>query len=73
VLSLIRFSALLLLGLGKILVVDAGGVIVQSRDFTLMQGTNNLSLDLSSLHAGYYTLAIQWMSGKQDILNILKQ
>lgn len=57
----------------KILVVDAGGVIVQSRDLTLMQGANNLSLDLSSLHAGYYTLAIQWMSGKQDVLNILKQ
>jgi hypothetical protein len=57
----------------KILVGDAGGVIVQSRDFALMQGTNNLSLNLSSIHAGYYTLAIQWMSGKQDVLNILKQ
>jgi len=57
----------------KILVADAAGVIVQSRDITLMQGTNNLSLNLRDLHAGYYTLAIQWMSGKQDILNILKQ
>ena len=57
----------------KILVVDVGGVIVQSIDLTLAQGTNNISLNLSKLHAGYYTLAIQRMNGKQDILNILKQ
>ena len=57
----------------KLLLVDASGVVVQNKDVTIMQGSNNLSLDMSGLQRGYYVLAIQWMNGKQNTINMIKQ
>lgn len=57
----------------RLLLVDTRGSVVQNHDVTILQGSNNLSLDMNDLPRGYYTLAIQWMSGKQNILNLLKQ
>ena len=57
----------------KLLLVDASGVVVQNRDVSILQGSTNLSLDMSSLQSGYYVLAIQWMNGKQNTVNIIKQ
>ena len=57
----------------KLLLVDAGGVVVQNKDVTILQGSNNLSVDMSNLQRGYYVLAIQWMNGKQNTINMIKQ
>ena len=57
----------------KLLLVDTRGAVVQNRDVSILQGSNSLSLDMSSLPTGYYILAIQWMNGKQNILNLIKQ
>ena len=57
----------------RLMIVDTKGMILQRRDVTLSQGTNSLALDMSSLSPGFYSLAIQRMNGKQDILNVIKQ
>ena len=57
----------------KLLLVDTRGAVVQNRDVSILQGSNSLSLDMSNLPPGYYTLAIQWMNGKQNILNMIKK
>ena len=57
----------------KLLLVDTRGAVVQNRDVSILQGSNSLSLDMSNLPRGYYTLAIQWMNGKQNVLNMIKQ
>src|SRR5215203_523971 len=46
----------------KLLLVDTRGTVVQNRDVSILQGSNSLSLDMSNLPRGYYTLAIQWMN-----------
>jgi len=57
----------------KLLLFDMGGTVVQNRDVSILQGSNSLSLDMSNLPRGYYTLAVQWMNGKQNVLNMIKQ
>jgi hypothetical protein len=57
----------------RLILVDTKGVVVQKKDITVSEGTNNLSVDMSSMVSGYYTLAIQWLGGKQDVINLVKQ
>ena len=57
----------------RMMVVSSSGVVVQTRDAGLLQGLNDLPLDISALNTGLYTLYIQWRDGKQDALNIMKQ
>jgi hypothetical protein len=57
----------------RLMIVDTRGAVVQRRDATLSQGANSLTLNMSGLTTGYYSVAIQRMSGKQDVLNVFKQ
>ncbi len=57
----------------KMLLVNSSGTVVQSRDTSMLAGTNQVFLDMSALPRGFYSLYIQWMGGKQDVLKIVKQ
>jgi hypothetical protein len=57
----------------RLMLVDTRGVVVQKKDVTVSAGTNSLPVDMSNLVSGYYTLAIQWMGGRQDVINLVKQ
>lgn len=56
----------------KLLLVNSSGLVVYSREASLSQGMNTVPLNMSGLQRGYYTLSINWMSGKQELLNIVK-
>jgi hypothetical protein len=57
----------------NMLLLDARGIVMLSRDAGLMQGINNVPLDLSSLPRGSYTIVIRWFNGKQETLKVSKQ
>jgi hypothetical protein len=57
----------------KLTLVNSSGVIVQTSNATLSAGTNQVPLNMSGLQQGFYSLFIQWMGGKQDILKLVKQ
>ena len=57
----------------KLMLVDGSGVVLQNREATLIAGTNQVPVDMSTLPAGAYTLSIQWQKGKQDVLSVIKQ
>lgn len=57
----------------KLLLLDSKGVVVQSRDAGLQRGMNDLTVDMSDLPSGYYTLAIRWANGKQIVRQVVKQ
>lgn len=57
----------------KMLMVNNAGVVVQNRDLSLLRGTNQVPVDMSSLPQGYYTLFLQWNGGRQDVFKLLKR
>lgn len=57
----------------KMVVLDAKGSVVMSRDASLVSGVNHLPLDMSRVPRGQYTLVISWLNGKQEVLNLVKQ
>jgi hypothetical protein len=57
----------------KLLLMYSNGLVIQTRDVSLSEGINSLSWDMNKLQTGYYSLAIQWMGGKQDVLNVIKR
>ena len=57
----------------KLLLVNSGGVVVHTSNENLAQGTNHVPLNMSNLSKGYYTLIIQWNSGRQDELKLVRQ
>lgn len=57
----------------KMMLVNSSGVIVQVRDATMLPGTNQLPVDMSSLPTGFYSLFIQWAGGRSDVMKLMKQ
>jgi hypothetical protein len=57
----------------KMVLLDAKGAVVMSRDASLVAGTNHLPLDMSRVQRGYYTLVIRWLNGKQETLGLVKK
>ncbi|MFL5808226.1 MAG: T9SS type A sorting domain-containing protein [Flavisolibacter sp.] len=57
----------------KILVVNSSGLVVKTIETGVTRGTNNLSLDMSGMQKGYYSVTIIWPGGKQDEVKLVKQ
>lgn len=57
----------------KLLLINSVGVVVQASNQNLAQGINSIPLNLGNVSKGYYTLVIQWNSGRQDELRLVKQ
>ena len=57
----------------KLMLLSSNGVVLHTRDAGLLAGINQLPLNLSSLPKGYYTLFIQWLGGRQDVLKLIKK
>lgn len=57
----------------KLLLVNQSGAIVQNREAAVVQGTNQVPLDMSSLQKGFYTLSIVWKEGQQEVMKLIKQ
>lgn len=57
----------------KLVLVNNSGVVVQTKETGVLAGENPLSFDMSNFPKGYYTLSVQWPSGKQDALKIVKE
>jgi hypothetical protein len=60
-------------GTVKIMVVNNSGIVVQTRETSVMQGMNPFPLDMSALPPGYYTVCVLWQGGKGNSMKILKQ
>lgn len=57
----------------QLMITDAQGKIVRSTRADLLQGTNNIPLDLSNLGSGiYYVFAVN-AEGRTNVLRLLKQ
>jgi hypothetical protein len=57
----------------KMVVLDAKGSVVMSQDASLVSGINHLSLDMSRVPRGQYSLVISWRNGRQEVLSLVKQ
>jgi hypothetical protein len=57
----------------KLSLLNSSGLIMQVRDVTLVAGTNQVPLDMSSMTPGYYTVYIQWNGGRRDVINLVKR
>jgi hypothetical protein len=57
----------------KLLLLNSNGVVMQTRDATLGVGTNQVPVDMSGMAPGFYSVVIQWLGGKTDIIKLVKQ
>lgn len=57
----------------KVIVLDAKGAVIMSRDASLVSGINHLPLDMSRAPRGQYSVVISWRNGRQEVLPLLKQ
>jgi hypothetical protein len=57
----------------KMTLVNTSGIVVQTKELKLLQGNNQLSLDMSSLQKGNYILSIFWDGGNSDTFKLVKQ
>jgi hypothetical protein len=57
----------------KMTLLNAAGAALWSRDASLTQGPNQISVDLSTLPQGSYSLLISWMSGRQETIVLVKK
>ena len=48
-----------------VLVYDSRGALIKTAKTTLLQGMNQLSIDLPNATAGIYTVAVKWNGGKE--------
>ncbi|HEX2606592.1 MAG TPA: T9SS type A sorting domain-containing protein [Flavisolibacter sp.] len=57
----------------KLTLVDMQGTIWMSKDVNLAAGTNSIPIDLSGRATGTYSLLINWYTGRQETITLLKQ
>ena len=57
----------------KLMVVNSSGLVVKTIETGVSRGMNNLSIDMSGMQKGYYTVTILWPGGKLDEVKLVKQ
>jgi len=55
-------------------VFDSKGALVKLQKATVLQGSNQLSVDINSLANGVYSLSVEWNNGQmKKAVHVLKQ
>ena len=58
----------------SIRIFDSKGALVKRKEAELMQGTNRLNVDMSTLPGGVYTMAVYWKNnGTNKTIRLIKQ
>ena len=57
----------------KIILSNSSGVVMQNKEVSLLQGNNQVSMDMTNLQTGSYILSVNWNGGSRETFKLVKQ